>query len=228
MTSPARKHFARASAAKAAGAVVSGREQTGDSYELHKRALWEARQSLKGIKSVQAKAAKKRTLLPEFLPYVEGVLAEGKGAQDDVLLTMLVWCIDTGELDKALEIGAYAVRHKLDMPDQFDRDTVTVIAEEVADAVRLKIEDHGGEVDAPALVDLMRRALDIVDGHDMHDQVKAKLHKSYGYALRAAGDNNDALDQLKQALALNDRAGVKQDIQQLEKLQQNDSEQATA
>lgn len=222
MHSPARKHYNRATAAKAAGNQPAGREQTGDSYELHKRALWEARRTLKGIKSVAAKIEKKRGLLPDFMPYVDGVLAEGKGAQDDVLATILIWCIDTGQLEKALEIGEYAVRHKVETTDHFDRDTVALLAEEVAETVRKRLEEDVENADAAELVSIMQRAADIVGDHDMHDQVKAKLHKSYGYALRANEQPAEALDQLKKALALNDRAGVKQDIQQLEKqLQQN-------
>lgn len=219
MKSPARKHFERTAAAKAAGNAVSGKPQTGEQYELHSRALWEARQSLKGIKSRQAKIEKKSQLLPEFMPYVNGVLEAGKGAQDSVLMTMLVWCIDTGELEKALEIGEYAVKHQLDTPDEFDRDTVTILAEEIAESVRMKLEQEGA--DAEALANIMSRTLAIVEGHDMHDQVAAKLHKSAGYALRESGHLEDALEELNTALSLNDRAGVKQDIQQLEKQLKN-------
>lgn len=212
----ARNHYARVTAGHAAGKADQGKQQQGDTYELYMRALYEARRTLKGIRSMQAKIEKKREMLPEFLPYVDGVLAGGKGAQDDVLATMLIWCIDAGELEKALDIGEYAVKHKIETPDQFDRDTVTTLAEEISEAVRKRLEADEN-ADAVALADVMRRAADIVGDHDMHDQVKAKLHKSYGYALRAAGEPAEALDQLKAALALNDRAGVKNDIQQLEK-----------
>ncbi|UYF99319.1 phage terminase small subunit [Halomonas sp. GD1P12] len=226
MKSPARKHFERVTAAKAAGAAKPGQPQTGEQYELHAAALYEARRTLKGIKSIQAKIEKKREVLPDFLPYVDGVLAEGAGAKDDVLMTMMIWCIDIGEFGKALEIGTYAVKHDLDTPDQYDRDTVSILAEEIAEGVKAQLEQEGA--DADALANVMARTVATVGDHDMHDQIKAKLHKSYGYALRAADDHEGALAQLKEALALNERIGVKQDIQQLERLIKNAGGKASA
>ncbi|MBT2784825.1 MULTISPECIES: phage terminase small subunit [unclassified Halomonas] len=226
MKSPARKHFEQVSAAKAAGAATPGQQQAGEQYELHARALYEATRTLKSIKSIQAKIEKKRELLPEFLPYIDGVLSEGNGAKDDVLMTMMVWCIDVGDFEKALAIGAYAVKHNIDTPDRYARDTVSILAEEIAEGVKSALAKEGA--DADALANVMARAAAIVDGHDMHDEIKAKLHKAYGYALRAAEDPQSALAQLKEALALDERIGVKQDIQQLERLIKKQGDQATA
>lgn len=226
MKSPARQHFEQVTAAKAAGAATPGQQQGGEQYELHAAALYEARRTLKTIKSIQAKIEKKRELLPDFMPYINGVLAEGKGAKDDVLMTLMVWCIDVGDFEKALEIGAYAVQHHIDTPDQYDRDTVSILAEEIAEGVKASLEKEGA--DADALANVMARAVAIVGDADMHDQIKAKVHKSYGYALRAAEDAEEALHQLKQALALNEKIGVKQDIQQLERQLKKQGEKATA
>lgn len=226
MKSPARKHYEQVTAAKAAGAATPGQQQQGEQYELHAHALYEARRTLKAIKSIQAKIEKKRELLPGFLPYINGVLSEGKGAKDDVLMTLMVWCIDVGDYEKALEIGAYAVKHKIETPDQYDRDTVSILAEEIADGVKSALEKEGADDDA--LANVMARAVAIVGDADMHDQIKAKVHKSYGYALRAAEDPAAALEQLKQALTLNENVGVKQDIKQLESQLKKQGEQAPA
>ncbi len=136
MKSPARKHYEQVTAAKAAGAATPGQQQAGEQYELHAAALYDATRTLKSIKSIQAKIEKKRELLPDFLPYVEGVLSEGNGAKDDVLMTMMVWCIDVGDFEKALAIGAYAVKHNIDTPDRYARDTVSILAEEIAEGVK--------------------------------------------------------------------------------------------
>ncbi|RUR27689.1 phage terminase small subunit [Vreelandella nanhaiensis] len=226
MKSPARKHFEQVTAAKAAGAATPGEQQQGEQYELHAHALYEARRTLKTIKSTQAKIEKKRELLPDFMPYITGVLAEGNGAKDDVLMTLMIWCIDIGDFEKALEIGAYAMKHGIDTPDQFDRDTVSILAEEIAEGVKTQLEKEGA--DADALANVMARCVAIVGDADMHDQIKAKVHKSYGYALRAAEDAEGALAQLKRALELNEKIGVKQDIQRLESAIKKQGEQATA
>jgi succinate dehydrogenase/fumarate reductase flavoprotein subunit len=236
MTSPARKHYQKATAAQAAGAAQPGQPQTGEQYELFAAALWEAKRTLKAIKSVQAKIEKKRELLPEFAPYIEGVLAAGTGAQDDVLMTLMVWHIDTGDLLGALAIAEYAMKHGLNTPDQYDRDTVSLITEEIAEQALRMMEGPFADSDegraeaaeqAGELVAMLRRAEAITEGHDMHDEIRAKLHKALGYAHRAAGSLPDALAQLKAALSLNDRAGVKKDIERLERELKNAGDQAT-
>ena len=57
---------------------------------------------------------------------------------------------------------------------------------------------------------------------DMHDQIRAKLHKALGYASRTTGQLEDAQINLERALGLNDRIGVKKDLERLEReLKQN-------
>ncbi|SHF00653.1 Phage small terminase subunit [Modicisalibacter ilicicola DSM 19980] len=224
MTSPARRHYQRITAAKAAGDAQSGQPQGGDQYELHAAALWEARRTLKGIKSTEAKIAKKRELLPEFDAYVAGVLDAGNGAQDDVLMTVMLWRFDIGDLDGGLAIAEYAINNGLETPDRFERDTPSLVAEQVAEEALKQLEED--ESNATGLVDQLTRAEAITQAADMHDPIRAKLHKAIGYALRDAGAAEDALDHLKRALSLNDRVGVKKDIEKLERFikQQNTSQ----
>lgn len=222
MISPARKHFQRATAARAASGIATGRPQTGEQYELHAGALWEARQTLKAIKSIEAKIEKKRELLPQFDAYVQGVLEGGNGAQDDVLMTVMLWRFDIGDLAGGLAIARYALRHKLDTPDRFERDTASIVAEQVADEALKQLESaNAGETDqGQAAAHVLMHLIDaevLTRTLDMHDQVRAKLHKSLGYALRDTGQPVDALENLKRALQLNDRAGVKKDIEKLER-----------
>ncbi|EFD5709112.1 glycoside hydrolase family protein [Escherichia coli] len=72
--------------------------------------------TLKAIYSKELKAAKKRELLPFWLPWVNGVLEQGKGAQDDILMTVMLWRLDTGDIAGALEIARYALKYGLTMP----------------------------------------------------------------------------------------------------------------
>lgn len=224
MNSPARRHYQRHTAARDAGAAPHGTPQNGDQYEVHAAALWEARRTLKGIQSLQGKIAKKRELVPEFESYVAGVLDAGNGAQDDVLMTLLVWRIDIGDLPGALAIAGYAMRHSLQTPDRYERHTPALVAEEVADqSLRLLEAEHP---DTAALVAELTTTAELVDGHDMHDEIRAKLHKALGYAHRANGQPDDALHQLQQALTLNERAGVKKDIERLERELKQQTQQA--
>ena len=226
MTSPARRHFQRVTAAQAAGDAAEGTPQNGDQYELMAAALWEARRTLKAIKSVQAKIEKKRELLPDFAPYIEGVLQAGSGAQDDVLMTVLVWRIDVGDLAGALDIAEYAMKHDLQTPDRYERDTASLIAEEIAEtALKLLAEESA---DAEVLAGILGTAQALTGDDDMHDEIRAKLLKAQGYAQRDAGYTTAALENLQRALSLNDRAGVKKDIEKLERELKNAGGQANA
>ncbi|MBF3604795.1 terminase, partial [Burkholderia pseudomallei] len=127
------------------------------------------------------------------------------------LVTVMVWRIDAGDFDGALAIAAYALSNGLTLPDQFERSLASLVAEQFADAALSSFLD-GETFDAASLElvdDLTREA-------DMHDQVRAKLYKALGYATQAAAPAR-ALDYLRRAVALNDRVGVKKDIDRLTK-----------
>lgn len=223
MTSPARNHFLRASAALAAQAQQDAnplRHATG--HELMLAQLAEHKRQLKAVQSIERKAELKRKLLPEYAAWVEGVLQSDAGLQDEVFMTVMVWHIDAGDLAGALPMAAYAIRHRLAMPDQYQRTTACLIAEEFAN-MALKAIDAGEAVDMVALVSVA----DLVADEDMPDEVRAKLHKALGYAnyaqagtadsVRAAILRQTALAELKRALELHEKCGVKKDIERIER-----------
>jgi hypothetical protein len=213
INTPARAHFARVTAARAAAAAAPGQTMAGATpYELMLAKLASDRRALKGVQSVARKVELKRKLLPEYADYVAGVLNGGRGAQDDVLVTVMVWRIDAGDYDGALAIATYALTHGLALPDHFERSLASVVAEQFADAALSAFLD-GGTFDAASLELVDELTADA----DMHDQVRAKLYKALGYAVQEV-DPPRALDYLRRALSLNDRVGVKKDIDRLSKL----------
>lgn len=215
--SPAARRFQAQQAAKDAAATTPERP-TGDSYDLHWASIVEDSRRLHDLQSIERKVEAKREMLPNYEPYVEGVLEAGTGQQDDVLMTLMVWYLDTGNLARGLDIAEYAVNHGLATPDRYQRKTATLVSEEVADFV-LKQRSDDDPVDE--YLEQVDRALDYFADADMHDQVKAKLYKAQGYLLKEQGTTDAALDALKRALELDERVGVKKDIQGLEKELQN-------
>jgi hypothetical protein len=212
MKTPAQRHFEEVSAqlAAAAAAADGGHSMAGSSaYELMLAKLHTDRRRLKSIQSVERKVDVKREVLPDYAEYVNGVLAGGRGVQDEVLVTVMVWRIDAGDFPGALAIAAYCLEHGLKMPDQYDRTLATVLAEEVADRAldALKVDQV---FDPQLLLEVAK----LTDQHDMHDQVRAKLYKAIGYALQ--NDPATALPYLERALQLFDRIGVKKDIARLQ------------
>ncbi len=231
MTNLARRHYQRVTAAKAAGPADPRAAQGGEQYEVHAAYLWEARRTLKAIKSLEAKVEKKRELLPEFEAYVAGVLEGGQGAADDVLMTVMLWRLDVGNLEGGIEVAEYALRHGLDTPDRFERDTASIVAEQVAEEALARLEATEGETLPEVAADLvmhLARAEALTADADMHDQIRAKLHKALGYACRATTKPEEALEHLRRALQLNERAGVKKDIEKLERELKNASGQGNA
>lgn len=230
MDSPARRHrlhhagLAAAAVAAAIAAPAAGLEVDRaliNEYELQLAQLDEQLRQLKQVKALDRKIELKAKFLPAYDAYVSGVLQADKGGQDAVLMTVMVWRIDTGDYTGALHISEYALRHKLALPDQYKRDTPNLIAEEFADAA-LKARAAGKLFE----VSVLFAALQQTSAEDLHDQVRAKLHKAIGYVLRDAADmqpDGPTLEQLTQvrehlakAFHLFDNVGVKKDIERID------------
>lgn len=207
MSSPAKAHFQRHAAAALENKEAPVDKATANQYELMLAKLAEDRRRLKGVQSIERKAEVKRALLPEYQPWIEGVLKGDSGRQDDVFMTALIWTIDIGDIEAALPLAEYAVRHRLVLPDQYQRTTACLIAEETAD-IALK--------GLPVSPGILLQVAALTEAEDMHDEVRAKLHKAIGYAQREAGELQAARDHLVRALALHDKIGVKKDIERLE------------
>lgn len=211
MLSPARRHVLRQSAVDASQRGGNPlRHATG--YELMLLKLNEDKRKLKQVRSQERKAELKRQLLPDYAPWVAGVLAEGRGAQDAVLMTVMIWRLDAGDLSGALNIARYALRHKLATPESFTRPTPYLLAEDMAEAA-MRAYTARQPVNGDHLLD----TLELTAREDMPDQVRAKLHKITGYVLRELGEKGLALEHLKRALQLHSRCGVIKDIERLER-----------
>ncbi|REE92649.1 terminase endonuclease subunit [Cupriavidus plantarum] len=224
MTSPARRHFLRVTAGLVAATdAASNPLHHATGHELMLAQLAEHKRSLKLIQSIERKADAKRGMLAEYSPWIQGVLEADTGAQDEVFMTIMVWHIDVGDFAAALPLVRYAIRHGLVMPDQYQRTTACLIAEEYA-AMAIKGAEAGQPVDAEALSEVAQ----LVQTEDMPDEVRAKLHKAIGYVALAQVDSlpspiqkqacrRYALDHLQRALQLHDKVGVKKDIERLER-----------
>lgn len=203
-------------------------------YELLRAAMGQHIADLKDIQSIEQKIERKRTIIGDYLSWVDGVLAASalpgfEPAEDDILPQALVWLIDVGDFDRALPLAAHFIRFDLSLPERFKRTVATMLAEEVADAA-LKVRKAGGQFDWLVL----QRVDELTADQDMHDQVRAKLKKAIGLMLAyAAATMEDtatdgpaggklaavraALQQLQRAVELHDKVGVVKDIEALKR-----------
>lgn len=225
MVSPARSHFLRHSAQEEAQqASQFGTDQEASVYQLQYFQLRQHKAQLKKIQGTPAKREVKLKLLPEYAPYVEGVLAADQGGANDILPVIMVWRIDTGDYAGALEIARYLIKHKVQMVDDWQRPTANVFAEDMANAAltALKLEQ-------PFDLGIMQQVYELVQDIDMHDQIGAKLNLAIGrLALNQtqqfdAGEQAAALaliasQHLSQAIALDPGCGGKTALNQAIKL----------
>ncbi len=219
----AQAHQRRARAAMEAAKTAPQQSMAGaTAYEHQLNQLLQDRLRLKAIQSNEGKAALKAQLLPEYIPYVEGVLAAGNGTQDDVMTTVMVWRVDVEDYSGALDVADYVLKHKLIMPDRFERTTGCLVAEEIATAA-LKAQKANGSFD----LSILHRTVELTDAEDMPDQARAKLYLAAGRATLDGitaeepgqpGQIQAGIDLLKRAIELHDGCGGKKDLDSAERL----------
>jgi hypothetical protein len=209
---PARRHRERALAALQGAASPQFDQARANAYELQLMQLAEHRRTLKSIQSIERKIDAKRTMLPVYKPWIDGLLAADRGGQDDVLVTIMLWTLDTGDLEGALPMASYVLRHGLSTPDRYERTAATMIAEEVADTA-IKQQEAGAGPSTSLLGQYMAR----LHGSDIFDQVRAKLHKAVGRACLADGRKQLAAEHYRRAIELHDKVGIKKELEVLER-----------
>ncbi|WJS98191.1 phage terminase small subunit [Novosphingobium humi] len=201
----------------------------GQEYAALRVALHDNLRSLSDIASIEARNPVKIEMARTFAPWIEGVLQageEGQAAQDEILVWNLIWAIDYRDWDYALRLAAHAIRFNLASPERYNRTVACFVAEDIA---KLSLDQQEA---VPH--EVLCRVLALIEGHDMPDPAKAKLHKALArsFTRRAeafdpAADNApaggkaaylaEALDHARRAHQLDSSIGVKSDIRSLEK-----------
>lgn len=226
----ARKHYQQHQAKSAAeSAAEFGTMQNTNAYEQQLMQLNSDKNRLKNIQSKQNKVELKRQLLPNYKPYLHGILEVKPGVQDAVVTEMLVWSIDVGEYDFALDLAEYVLEHGLKLPDRFERSEACFITEDIADEF-LKVLKTDVSIDITVLERLESLITDESldkSKRDMPDEVKAKLYLALGKAeMRLiTGEQlvdlvhaTRARDFLEQACKLDDKCGGRTDLNKMTKL----------
>lgn len=218
MAKLAAQQQARDDAANAHGETV------GDAYELQMAQLFQHKRDIREIKSIEMKKDAKRAILPAYDAYLDGVLQARPGTKDEVIATVLVWHIDAGNYERALQIGEYMIEANMAPPDGYQRNLATVLQEDFADAI------ISGKSTGKTAVDLAVKVMELTSTADTPDQVKAKLAKAAGWAILGKTKISDvdiaklpemtcaaALPYLQYAMQMDQQAGVKKDIERLER-----------
>ncbi|HDR1413449.1 phage terminase small subunit [Pasteurella multocida] len=218
--SPAQIHVMNV-AAQQASAADDEQLENYDEYEKMMFLLARHQKNLKEIQSTELKAEYKRSILQEFMPWIEGVLKTGNGKQDNVLMTWLVWAIDCAEYHLALQIADYALHQQLVLPEPFTRTLGTLLAEEFADAAKI-----ARTANKPFELAYLTRVEELVREEDMPDQSRARLMREIG-TLQLESNKAQALVALERALELDLNVGVKGLVEKLRKELEKQSNEDT-
>lgn len=240
MTSPFRRHKQMVHGLKSAGpnhishrtAAAAPEPQAdtpaGQEYAALRVLLHDNLRTLADTASIEARNPMKAEFAKSFADWIEGVLQAGElghAVQDEILVINMVWAIDYRDFDYALRLGAHALKFNLVLPERYNRTVACFLAEDMA-TVSLAQQDK-------VTLEQLLQVLALVEGADMPDPAKAKVHKAIGRAFRrkadafdASADNapaggkaafaTEALTHLQRALQLDDSCGVKTDIKNLE------------
>lgn len=193
--------------AEIAGAAAAKQKPTTERDLLNIQFVQDKR-TLKSLRGIKLKTAKKRELYPTYAPYIQSVLAADQGGDDELLMHLFVWTIDIGEFLTAIQIAEYASKHKLSMPENYSRSVGEVLAEQAAQEYLAGIDIEN---------DLLATIVEMTAELDMLDEIRSKLHKAYGRSLAREERYADAIEHLEKALEYNPNAGVKQDIARAKK-----------
>lgn len=212
MTSPALRHYQRMVAAQEAAAAAPEGEIVGTAYELQLAKLYDDKRRLSDIQSLERKIEVKREILPDYDTWIDGVLDAGTGSQDQILVTTMVWHIDVGNYDEAMRIAQYVVKHDLKMPDDYQRTVPTLLVDEISDAALA-----AQKAETPFPLQILLELAALTADCDMPDQARAKLHRAIGVELQAQGNAHDAKEHYERALQLDERSGVKRQLDAINK-----------
>ncbi len=242
MTSLARRHRERALAEQLARSqgiaataglapAINTDAPEASEYALLMVTLEENRRQLSEIQSIEARNPRKAEMAITFMPWIDGVLTagrEGNATQDEIVTTNMIWAMDYGAIDYAIDLAEHVLTHGLVLPERYNRTAGCLIAEEIAEAV---ISGKTAVSHAQLL-----RAASLTAAHDMPDQARAKLMKALAFSYAAEAEDFDAtadtavaggkpallsaaIDHFARALQLNPKiSGVKQRMKEAEKL----------
>lgn len=169
--------------------------------------------ALKGIKSTQTKAELKTTLLAKYKDYVETLIEADQGGDDNIVAQCMVWAIDAGQIEPswmpwAFKVANYAIRHNIAPARGFNRAAAPFLLETIAEQAETARKSQ-----APFEKSWLTTALELTEGADMHDQIRAKAQKELGLMLSSAAnasaaDLELAIACLEAAVKIDSKIGV--------------------
>lgn len=135
----------------------------------------------------------KREACAVYTPFVNKYISTGKTYRNEVLVQVMIWRFDLGEINEAVRLAEIAIAQKQPMPERFSSTTPVFVADAVLDWSNTQRQNGG------AVSPYFDFVFDNLDTWPLHDVQKAKYCKFA--AELAVAENNFA-----EAAAFCDRA----------------------
>lgn len=210
-----RQHFDQSNAAEATADNIDLNALS--VYQRLYKSLKDDKAILKNIASIQDKIKAKAAMIPNYSDWIQGVIDTGRAPEDDqVTPTLLVWMIDTGALDQAMPLAQLAIETQMASTDEYSRTMPEIIIEQMAEQI-----SAGSDISLTNLQTLIDWVTAKADNglhiNNMPDQIRAKLLKAAGERAEEQEEIEHAIALYEQALAYNERCGVKKRLDALKK-----------
>ncbi len=146
---------------------------------------------------------KRDELLPKYQEYVQRYRDSGLSFPNSVLVYVLIWLFDTTQFEKGLDLADFAMSQGQALPERFNRDIPTFVADEVIEWA--EAEYKAGRSPEPYVSNLLHR----VDGEwKLFERIPARYHKQLGILAMDRKEWALAITHFERAEALYDGIGV--------------------
>ena len=159
---------------------------------------------LSDLKNLGSKQSLKRDeLLPKYLDYVQRYRDSELNFQNSVLVYVLIWLFDTEQFTQGLELADFAISQGQALPERFNRDIPTFVADEVIDWAEAEFKARRSP--EPYVSNLLPR----VDGEwQLFERIPARYHKLLGMIALHRKDWPVAIHHFERAEQLYESIGV--------------------
>lgn len=173
-------------------------------YKLMEDALQVDLERLSGFNSLEQRQILKRDeLLPKYMEYVGRYRESGLNFPNQVLMYVVIWLFDTAEFEQGLELAEFAMGQGQQLPERFNRDVATFVADEVI--TWAEAEYKAQRSPEPYVSNLLPR----VDGEwKLFERIPARYYKVLGILAMDAKDWRTAIQHLERAEAIYPEIGI--------------------
>ena len=176
-----------------------------DQFQLLLDSLDKDVSRLHGLGLDEKNRIREEELIPKYLPYCRSYRDQKEAYKNPVLVQVLIWLFDIGEINAGLKWAYFAIEQKQPLPERFKRKDLTTF---VADAVLEWCEQQENKRHSiePYFSEVFQRLID--QNWPMPDAVRSKYHKKAGDLARDQGQLQQALEYYIRAVEL-DQKGAK-------------------